>query len=166
MVEMIVLFVGDSGVGKSTIVSKVSTSLENVNLVKSYTTRPKRDEYDDDHTFIDSVDEINDTIVASTIINNHFYGASEKQFKKDMINLYIVDDKGVVDIKKFFSNELIITFHINRDYDNVIIPKVRKNRTIKKMGLEYDEEIDNNSSIDNAVKEVIRCIRKYQKMNY
>ena len=163
---MIVLFVGDSGVGKSTIVSKVSTTLENVNLVKSYTTRPKRDEYDNDHTFIDSVDEIDDNVVASTMINGYFYGASEKQFKKDMVNLYIVDDKGVVDVKKFFSDELIITVHINRDYDNVMIPKVRKNRMIKKMGLEYDEEIDNNSSIDNAVQEVIRCIRKYQKMNY
>ncbi len=161
---MIVLFVGDSGVGKSTIVSKVSTSLENVNLVKSYTTRPKRDEYDDDHTFIDSVDEIDDTIVASTIINNHFYGASEKQFKKDMINLYIVDDKGVVDVKNFFNDESIVTIHINRN--NITVPISRKNRRIEKLNLSYDEEIYNDGSIDETVKEVIRCIRKYQKMNY
>lgn len=38
---MIVLIVGDSGVGKSTIALKILENLENVNLVKSYTTREK-----------------------------------------------------------------------------------------------------------------------------
>ena len=161
---MIVLIIGDSGVGKSTIVSRLSTSLENINIVKSYTTRPKRNIYDDDHTFIDSVDEINDKVVASTIINNHFYGASEKQFKKGMINVYIVDDKGVVDVKNFFSDELIVTIHINRN--NITVPIARKNRRIEKLNLSYDEEIYNDGSIDETVDEVIRCIRKYQKMNY
>ena len=85
---MIVLIVGDSGSGKSTIVRYVEKNMENVNIIKSYTTRPKRNKYDNDHTFIKSVDEIDGDIVASTEIDGYFYGASENQFKENKINLY------------------------------------------------------------------------------
>lgn len=160
---MIVLIVGDSGSGKSTIIRYVAENMDNINIIKSYTTRPKRNEYDDDHTFIDSVDEIKDDIVASTEINGYFYGASENQFKKDKINLYTVDDKGVVDVKNYFKNKKILTVHINRS--NIEVPVNRKNRRIKKLDIEYDEEIYNDDDILDAVRSLMECIRKYQKMN-
>ena len=160
---MIVLIVGDSGSGKSTIIRYVAENMDNVNIIKSYTTRLKRNEYDDDHTFIDSVDEIKDDIVASTEIDGCFYGASENQFKKDKINLYTVDDKGVVDVKNYFKNENILTVHINRS--NIEVPVNRKNRNIKKLDIEYDEEIYNDDDILDAVRGLMECIRKYQKMN-
>lgn len=162
---MIVLIVGDSGVGKSTIVSKILNKLDNVNLVKSYTTREKRNVFDDDHIFINDMDEVDGNIIASTIINGNFYGASDKQFYENMINLYIVDDKGVMDIKKYFKNEIILTLKIERNPKNIKIPIERKNRKIKKYNISYDEIIYNDYHIDNAVDEVIKCIKKFQKMN-
>ena len=163
MVEMIVLIVGDSGSGKSTIIRYVAENMDTINIIKSYTTRPKRNKYDDDHTFIESVDEIKGDIVASTEIDGCFYGASENQFKKDKINLYTVDDKGVVDVKNYFKNENILTVHINRS--NIEVPVNRKNRNIKKLDIEYDEEIYNDDDILDAVRSLMECIRKYQKMN-
>ena len=160
---MIVLIVGDSGSGKSTIVRYVEKNMDNVNIVKSYTTRPKRNKYDNDHTFIKSVDEIKGDIVASTEIDGYFYGASENQFKENKINLYIVDDKGVVDVKNYFKNKNILTVHINRL--NIEVPVNRKNRKIKKLDIEYDEEIYNDDHILDAVRGLIECIKKYQKMN-
>lgn len=160
---MIVLIVGDSGSGKSTIVKYVEKNMDNVNIVKSYTTRPKRNKYDNDHTFIKSVDEIDGDIVASTEIDGYFYGASENQFKKNKINLYIVDDKGVVDVKNYFKNKNILTVHINRL--NIEVPIDRKNRKIKKLDIEYDEEIYNDDHILDAVRGLMECIKKYQKMN-
>lgn len=160
---MIVLIVGDSGSGKSTIVRYVAEKMDDVNIIKSYTTRPKRNEYDDDHTFIDSADEIKSDMVASTEIDGCFYGASENQFKENKINLYIVDDKGVVDVKNHFKNKNILTVHINRS--NIEVPVSRKNRRIKKLDIEYDEEIDNDGNILDAVRGLMECIRKYQKMN-
>lgn len=160
---MIVLIVGDSGSGKSTIVKYVEKNMDNVNIVKSYTTRPKRNKYDNDHTFIKSVDEIDGDIVASTEIDGYFYGASENQFKENKINLYIVDDKGVVDVKNYFKNKNILTVHINRL--NIEVPVNRKNRKIKKLDIEYDEEIYNDDHILDAVRGLMECIKKYQKMN-
>lgn len=160
---MIVLIVGDSGSGKSTIVRYVEKNMDNVNIVKSYTTRPKRNKYDNDHTFIKSVDEIKGDIVASTEIDGYFYGASENQFKENKINLYIVDDKGVVDVKNYFKNKNILTVHINRL--NIEVPIDRKNRKIKKLDIEYDEEIYNDDHILDAVRGLMECIKKYQKMN-
>lgn len=160
---MIVLIVGDSGSGKSTIVRYVEKNMENVNIIKSYTTRPKRNKYDNDHTFIKSVDEIDGDIVASTEIDGYFYGASENQFKENKINLYIVDDKGVVDVKNYFKNENILTVHINRL--NIEVPVNRKNRKIKKLDIKYDEEIYNDDHILDAVRGLMKCIKKYQKMN-
>lgn len=160
---MIVLIVGDSGSGKSTIVRYVEKNMDNVNIVKSYTTRPKRNKYDNDHTFIKSVDEIKGDIVASTEIDGYFYGASENQFKENKINLYIVDDKGVVDVKNYFKNKNILTVHINRL--NIKVPVNRKNRKIKKLDIEYDEEIYNDDHILDAVRGLMECIKKYQKMN-
>lgn len=160
---MIVLIVGDSGSGKSTIVKYVEKNMDNVNIVKSYTTRPKRNKYDNDHTFIKSVDEIDGDIVASTEIDGYFYGASENQFKENKINLYIVDDKGVVDVKNYFKNKNILTVHINRL--NIEVPVNRKNRKIKKLDIEYDEEIYNDDNILDAVRGLMECIKKYQKMN-
>lgn len=160
---MIVLIVGDSGSGKSTIVKYVEKNMDNVNIVKSYTTRPKRNKFDNDHTFIKSVDEIDGEIVASTEIDGYFYGASENQFKENKINLYIVDDKGVVDVKNYFKNKNILTVHINRL--NIEVPVNRKNRKIKKLDIEYDEEIYNDDHILDAVRGLMECIKKYQKMN-
>lgn len=160
---MIVLIVGDSGSGKSTIVRYVEKNMDNVNIVKSYTTRPKRNKYDNDHTFIKSVDEIKGDIVASTEIDGYFYGASENQFKENKINLYIVDDKGVVDVKNYFKNKNILTVHINRL--NIEVPVNRKNRKIKKLDIEYDEEIYNDDHILDTVRGLMECIKKYQKMN-
>ena len=161
---MIFLIVGDSGVGKSTIVSNIKNKLENVNIIKSYTTRPKRNEKDNDHIFIKNKNEIKDEIIASTNINGYFYCTVKSQFQKGKINIYIVDDKGIVDTKNYFKDFYkIITLHINRK--NVNVSEERKIRKIEKLNIKYDEEINNDGDIETTTKEVLKCIKKYQKKN-
>lgn len=161
---MIVLFIGDSGTGKSTIIKKLNQKLDNVNIVKSYTTRPKRNRYDNDHTFIKSKDTINKKdVVASTEIDGHFYCALKNQFVDNKINLYTVDDKGLLDVKKYFKNEEIISIHINRS--DISVPKNRKNRNIRKLDVKYDFEIFNDGNIDEAVNKVIECLKLYREKN-
>lgn len=162
---MIVLIVGDSGSGKSSIVKSIANKMSDINVIKSYTTRPRRNEFDNDHTFINSKEEIKDEIVASTEINGYFYGASKSQFKENKINLYIVDDKGVMDVKKYFVDEDILTVRINRNDKKIKIPAYRKNREIMKLGIKYDKEIDNNDHLLDAVNGLMECIRKYKRKN-
>lgn len=99
----VLLITGESGVGKTTFAKHLKENY-NYNIVHSYTTKPKRDEQDNDHIFIskDRAYEMmnNEEIVAHTQINKEHYFTTVFDFKLDRPNAYIVDAKGVKDVKK------------------------------------------------------------------
>lgn len=91
--KYIVLIVGESGSGKSTICDEL-TKRYGLKQVKSYTTRPRRSEDEDGHTFIndEQFDNLED-ICAYTLFDGHRYCATKEQI--DNSDLYIIDPKGI-----------------------------------------------------------------------
>ena len=91
--KYIVLIVGESGSGKSTICDEL-TKRYGLKQVESYTTRPRRSEDEDGHTFISDEEfrELED-ICAYTYFDNHHYCATKEQI--DNSDLYIIDPYGV-----------------------------------------------------------------------
>lgn len=151
------LFIGESGSGKSTIVNMLNERQPYIfNVIKSYTTREKRDENDNDHIFIKNKDELKDeTIVAETEIEGNYYASTESQFSKDELNLYIVDAKGIEDVKKFFKDEYVIVIQLVRN--DIIIDENRANREINTTYENCDYYI-NNINIEDTYKEIHKVI--------
>ena len=91
--KYIVLIVGESGSGKSTICDEL-TKRYGLKQVKSYTTRPRRSENEDGHTFISEKEfEKLENICAYTYFDKHRYCATKEQV--DNSDLYIIDPYGV-----------------------------------------------------------------------
>jgi guanylate kinase len=133
----IVLIVGESGSGKSTICQYLSDNY-GLKELKSYTTRPKRGEFDTSHTFI-TQEEFNCICmdaVAYTKFDDFEYLATKGQV--DDSDLYIVDMNGV----KTFMNI----------YDGERVPYVVY---IKADGLDRLENmIRRGDSLSNAVRRI------------
>lgn len=98
----ITLIIGRSGTGKSTLEEKLC-DIYSVKSIKSYTTRPKRYEHEDNHIFI-SKNEINNypNKIATTTINDHFYFATKEQLDESQI--YVIDPNGLYELTKNFPN--------------------------------------------------------------
>lgn len=103
----ITLIVGRSGTGKTTL-EKILCDAYNAKAIKSYTTRPKRDDSEDNHIFI-SPSEVENypNKIATTTINNNFYFATKKQLDKSQI--YVIDPNGLYKLTTNFPD---LTFNI------------------------------------------------------
>ena len=90
----IVLIVGESGSGKSTICNYLSETY-GLKELKSYTTRPKRNENDTSHTFVSQTEfnTVAKDAVAYTRFDGYEYCASVQQV--DESDLYVIDMDGV-----------------------------------------------------------------------
>lgn len=163
---MIYLVLGKSGSGKSTIINnlKQENIKPKINIIKSYTTRKQRDMEDTDHTFINKKDikKYEKDIVASSWINDEFYFATKQQFKKDYANIYIVDKKGIEDIKKTLNDEdfVVVEIKTTKNYD---IDDERRLREITTKIKESDVVLFNDSTIDDAVNDFTDIINTYWK---
>lgn len=100
----ILAIVGESGSGKS-LISDYIEQHYNINLVKSYTTRPQRPENDDGHTFI-SNEEFNfftkDEMVAYTEWQGNRYCCLHNDIKD--ANTYVIDESGLLMLKALYSD--------------------------------------------------------------
>lgn len=159
----ILLLNGLSGVGKSTIARILKEKdPERYEIIRSYTTRKRRNVTDNDHIFISKPEIIrkmlNKKFVASTIIDNEIYCAFESQFKKDKINIYIVDDKGLLDVNNYFSKRKdvkIITMRILRDDLKNTASSLRKSRYshfIPNSCKSIDSVIHNNENLYDTIE--------------
>lgn len=103
---MIYLIVGRTGSGKDYLANLLEK--EGLNVVKSYTTRPKRSETEDTHIFITPEEAATFTDkVATTEINGHEYFATANQVNES--DIYIIDPNG---IKELTANMPDTTFHV------------------------------------------------------
>ena len=115
---MIVLIVGDFGVGKDTTADLIlKTYAERdecfkVEKILSYTTREPRENEKLTHEFCSQEEFLSfNDIIAQTKIGDHYYGTRRGQFNPKKMNLYCVDDQGVRDV-------------INADIDRVVVVEV------------------------------------------
>lgn len=159
---MIFLIIGKSGSGKSTIINNLKQEdiIPKINIIKSYTTRKQRDSEDIDHTFIEKKDirKYRKDIVASSWINNEYYFATSKQFKPNVANIYIVDEKGIQDMKKHYKKCIVIQIQTSKDYD---IDKDRKVRLINTIHKDVNCTLINDGTIEEAVNNFSKIINTY-----
>lgn len=93
---MIILIVGDFGVGKDTVANMIVSHLDNTQKILSYTTRKPRYDGEDTHIFVDDFNDNN--VLAHTQIGEHHYWTKKSQFDKTKYNIYVVDSLGVKDV--------------------------------------------------------------------
>ena len=135
MAKHLYLMVGKSASGKTTVANELETY--GFSQLWSYTTRPKRYEFETGHTFI-SDDEFNKlkNIIAYTEYNGNKYCCTKEQI--DAADVYVLDVPGVETLlKNYTTNRMITVFYfdasvrtriermINRgDSDNAIISRL------------------------------------------
>ena len=106
MNDFIVLLVGRSGSGKSSVAQELEEHFGWKQL-RSYTTRPKRSEDEDGHTFIS--DEEFDKLTglcAYTRFDKHRYCATESQVNEAKV--YVIDPAGVDYFKNHYNGDKLI----------------------------------------------------------
>lgn len=159
----VLLINGTSGVGKTTVAQKlVEMFPEKYNIIKSYTTRDRRNSYDNDHVFMKKssliIKMLNHQYIARTVIDGNIYCAFKNQFVDSKINIYIVDDWGVVDVLNSMNHlDSVKVVRIIRDEVNV--DDERKNRfsSFLPNHCPHLSKIILNDDIDDVVKE-IECL--------
>lgn len=148
----IILLTGISGAGKTAIAEELCKD-NKYHYVNSYTDRPKREENEYGHDFIDNnymdlILERHD-VVAQTTIDNYRYCSIASQFDKNKVNVYIVDVKGMNDTIKYFPYADIMSILIRRD--KVEADCVRINRDVCVPAREdVDFLVKNNYKIESA----------------
>ena len=141
-----VLIVGRTATGKDYLANELKS--RGMTLLKSHTTRPKRSDDEDTHTFItneeyDAIDK--STVVAHTEINGNKYFAT----KDDVLNcdVYIIDVNGLRQISESMPDTPVIVVHMTANEEE------RKKRFIKRSGLDKNKalkEYEERTESENA----------------
>lgn len=141
-----VLIVGRTATGKDYLANELKS--RGMTLLKSHTTRPKRSDDEDTHTFItnEEYDAINkSTIAAYTEINGNKYFAT----KDDVLNcdVYIIDVNGLRRISESMPDTPVIVVYMTANEEE------RKKRFIKRSGLDENKalkEYEERTESENA----------------
>lgn len=134
---MIYLIVGRTAAGKDTF-AKILEEY-GMNIVKSRTTRPKRDANDDSHIFVKDIED--GALARNTICGHDYYILPEDLEGKDA---YIVDPKGALDIAKTLPNTAFVIAFIDADYE------IRKDAYLKRNLYATDEDFEERNSFEDA----------------
>lgn len=134
---MIYLIVGRTAAGKDTF-AKILEEYD-LKIIKSRTTRPKRDANDDSHIFVKNVED--GALAKNTICGHDYYILPEDLEGKDV---YIVDPKGALDIAKAMPNTAFVVAFIDADYE------VRKDAYLKRNLHATDEDFEARNSFEDA----------------
>ena len=164
---MIILIVGDFGVGKDTVADLLlKESLRRHDCVKfkkilSYTTREPRYDGEDTHLFCTKRDFLTfNDLVAKTEIENNFYGTRASQFDKNNVNLYCVDKKGVNDIVQSNIDDWLVV-EVIRPKWLINLPKDRLNRSRNtdsdSLITTIDYRIMNDGDMEKLKASVLEC---------
>jgi len=148
---LIICLVGLSGTGKSTVaenlVMRLNAAVNNpttlipgltniAESIKSYTTRAKRNEDDNDHTYVNDeywkyvYEYERNNIVAFTKYGHHYYWVMRNQFDKQVVSVFVVDPKGVEDLKKANLKHSIFTVHVKLP-EKEVVARLFKEYTLK-----------------------------------
>jgi guanylate kinase len=154
---------GASGTGKSTIADWLEAYFGITNI-KSYTTRPRRDDSENSHTFVSEnqmTNKINnEPPVAETIYGNHRYAAFKSQFKR--FNVYVIDDTGIEMLMKEYSGEFDIYTMRIKSSPRESVSKERMERD-KDMIFIKDEHFDaviKNDDLFQTLQDIERFLVK------
>lgn len=160
--KYIVTLVGDPGSGK-TLTSLLMAELLNWSLVVSYTTRPKRyDETDGkEHFFVDDKDiPPRKEMCAYTDFGGFKYWATWEQLKDGIVNVCVIDEKGMLELKRK-KNLHIYSVYIKRNDKSRVDPaRLKRDKDRVHFSLDkYDYILYNNASVCELKREL-------RKMNF
>lgn len=164
--DRIVCLVAESGAGKTTLA--IELEKKGYNVIKSYTTRPPREPDEWGHIFVNespkevskqnwwpcNITSLGKGIIAYTYIKGHHYWALESQYKGKGISIYVIDPRGVKELKDRLWNQ-----NIEGEVDVIgIYLKADKETRLARVMKEYRKDIaEERLARDNGKFDVIEC---------
>ena len=147
--KIIVLLVGKSGTGKTTIAERCG-ELYGLRQIQSYTTRPRRTPDETGHIFANErMFHSLGNLVAYTKFNGYEYCATAQQVEDN--DIYVIDPKGVEYFKE----------HYKGSKQPVIVYIVASKDPHKAFNLCYERMKERGSSIDEAVERAVFDNREF-----
>lgn len=161
---MIVLITGDFCVGKDVVADYFVENMDNAQKILSYTTREPRFEGEQTHLFCTKEEfEQFDDLVATTCINDEYYGARSEQFDKDKVNVYVVDNKGVSDVLNAHIDNVYVVEVVRPDWLKNC-PKSRIDRNqVADRDFKVSYRIMNDGDLDKLFRICDDCLAFLQK---
>lgn len=162
--KTIACIVGKSGVGKTMVINELSKDFEHYNNIASFTTRPKREDETNgiEHTFVSDIDiPCHRDMIAYTYFGGYHYWAVKQQVMPKVINLYAIDEVGLVELKKRFTSmyDIKAIKIVRNDCDMDNIDKERKSRDDERIEINdtmYDAIIYNDGTKEDLIEQVNR----------
>ena len=155
MKPVIICIVGASGSGK-TLASMILKEQRKWNAIVSYTTRPMRNGEVNglDHWFVAQDKMPNkEKMCAYTQFGGHEYWTTWDQFSKNIPNVYVIDEKGLIDLQSKDTSPFplqLFTIKLRRNHLQSISEE-RKKRDKDRVYIPddaYDYIVDNDGSIE------------------
>ena len=138
------IFCGESGSGKTTIQTMLQKQ-RGLTLLPSYTTRPKRYENEDNHTFVtdEEFNKLTD-IIAYTEFDGHRYCGTSEQCQQ--FDMYTLDEAGIEFFKEHYKgNKTIKVIYIKtkfRDRYERMFERSKKDMGYYEEDITYDERLE------------------------
>ena len=176
----LIAILGVSGSGKTTLANKASRMF-GLTVLKSYTTRPPRENDEADassHEFCTMQEAAfiaeNDKIVAKNWFNGFFYFATQSQV--DVADIYVIDVQGLKDLYRNYHGKPIISIFLDvnssiaadrmskrGDSDEAIFERLRHDSEAFKDAKDYCDFVCDNSNQDrcNEICDFIDMLMRY-----
>lgn len=144
MYNVLLCLVGESGSGKTTIADALANKY-NLKVLKSYTTRPPR-ENDDSHILISDEEFAHLTdIVAYVEYNGYKYCATKEQLNNS--DIYVIDPDGLNMLRDKYKDKLILDYYVS----------VSEEERMRRMQNRGDSESAINARIELDKKVFANC---------
>lgn len=155
--KYIIAIVGDSGSGK-TLISLLMAEQLKWSLVVSYTTRPKRyDETDGkEHFFVGDEDvPPRKEMCAYTEFGGYKYWATWEQLIDDVVNVYVIDEKGLLELKRKKNLHIFAVYVKRNDKSRIDPARLKRDADRVRVQMEkYDYILHNNAPVCELKREI------------
>jgi guanylate kinase len=160
--DIIVAIIGKSGSGKSEIVKRYYD--KGLNVIQSYTDRPQRYNNEWGHIYINTEEVVKykEDMIAYTFFDGHHYFATRNQYREKGITFYVIDPRGVVELRDKITDAELKFIYISVD-ENIRIERMVKrslekliNPTEKEVQALY-EAVGNRANYDREAFKIIPC---------